>query len=115
MGNKQILKLVHVPSSLILPASQMCRNLPRELTFQRQHMLNWTAKILGPASHFQDLVSNANPLSTFQVDGSNFFYIRKVPSPLTEPSSSFPELPLSQAPTFSLVESFSMSFSCNSH
>lgn len=54
-----------------------------------------SAKILGPASHFQDLVSNANPLSTFQVDGSKFFYIRKVPSPLTEPSSSFPELPLS--------------------
>ena len=137
MGNKQILKLAHVTSSLILPSSQMYGNLPRELTSQRQCMLNWTMhprpvlQILGPASHFQDLVSNANPLSTFQVDGSNFFYIRKVPSPLaaqqvfpqyqvglphpTESSSSFPELPLSQAPTFSLFESFSMTSSCNSH
>lgn len=42
MGNKQILKLAHVTLSLILPASQMCENLPRELTSQRQHMLNWT-------------------------------------------------------------------------
>ena len=42
MGNKQILKLAHIPSSLILPASQICWNLPRELTSQTQHMLNWT-------------------------------------------------------------------------
>ena len=40
-----------------------------------------SAKILGPASHFQDLVSHANPLSSFQVDGSNFFYMRKFPLP----------------------------------